>query len=161
MNKTLSRVEGRDLIIERIFDAPRELVFKVFSESEHLAKWWGPRGWETTNYKLDFSENGIWHFCMRSKEGHESWGKATYKKINEPERIVYVDSFSDQHGNTIDTMPEMLVTLTFLALEDKTNLICRTQFVSEEALQKILDMGVVAGLTESWDCLDEHLQSIK
>ncbi|MDQ0271403.1 SRPBCC family protein [Cytobacillus purgationiresistens] len=160
-NETLSRVEGRDLIIERVFNAPRELVFKAFSDSTHLANWWGPKGWTTTNYRMELFPEGVWHYCMRSTDGHESWGKSTYKEIVEPERIVYIDAFSDKDENTIANMPEMMITLSFKEYDGKTNLICRTQFESEDELNKIMEMGVVAGLTESWDCLEIHLEAAK
>ncbi len=165
-NSVTSKVEGRDLIFERIFDAPRELVFKVFSEAKHLEKWWGPKGWQTEIREFNFKPGGVWHFCTKCTDenqemyGYESWGKAIFHEIAEPERIIYTDVFSDEAGNQADGMPEQLVTITFTEHEGKTKLTSRTQFSSVEELQSVLDMGVVEGLTSTWDCLDEHLQEI-
>jgi uncharacterized protein YndB with AHSA1/START domain len=166
-NKMISRVEGRELILERIFDAPRALVFKAFSEAEHLKRWFGPKGWPLTYCEIDFRPGGVWHFCMKcvdeSQEyyGQESWGKAVYHEIVEPERIVYVDSFSDAEGNIVEGMPETLITMTFLEHEGKTKLISRAEYASAEALKTVMDMGMLQGITETWDNLAEHLEEIK
>ncbi len=65
-NAMHSRVENdRVLVLERIFDAPRELVFKLFKEPEHLKRWWGPRGWSLPVCNVEFRVGGVWHFCMK------------------------------------------------------------------------------------------------
>ncbi len=105
-NAMLSRVEDeRVLVLERVFDALRELVFKMFKEPEHLKHWWGPRGWELPVCSVDFRPGGVWHYCMKCVDrnqgqfyGMESWGKGIYKEISEPERISYTDYFSDAEG---------------------------------------------------------------
>lgn len=164
----ISKVEGQELILERVFDAPRELVFKAFSEAEHLKHWWGPRGWTLTVCDVDFRPGGIWHYCMKCMDknqgdfyGFESWGKAVYQEIVEAEKIVYIDYFSDAEGNEAEGMPATQVTMTFLEHEGKTKVINRAQYDSTEALQTVLDMGMEQGITETWDRLAEHLQSLK
>ncbi|MBD1382236.1 SRPBCC family protein [Metabacillus arenae] len=163
-----TKAEGRVLIMERIFDAPRDLVFKAFSEPERLANWWGPRGWQTENRKFEFKPNGVWHYCMKCIDknqgewyGQESWGKAVYHEIVVPEKIVYTDSFADEEGNAVDGMPETQITMEFVEHEGKTKLISRSQYVSIEALQQVLDMGVVEGSASHYDCLDEHLKEVQ
>ena len=96
----------REFVVERVFDAPRELVWQAWTEPEHLAHWWGPQGWTLPVCTVDFRPGGIWHYCMRGPEGEESWGKATYREIVEPERIVYLDAFADEAGNPVEGMPE-------------------------------------------------------
>ena len=93
-NKMITRVEGQVIVLERVFNAPRELVFKVFSDGEHLKQWWGPRGWEVTVSKMDFRPGGQWHYCMKCSDqnqgdfyGMESWGKSVYQEIEEPEKL--------------------------------------------------------------------------
>jgi uncharacterized protein YndB with AHSA1/START domain len=163
-NKITSKVEDRDLVLERVFDAPRELVFKAFSEAEHLKRWFGPKSWPLSVCNIDFRPGGVWHFCMKcideSQEyyGHEAWGKAVYHEIVEPERIVYVNSFSDAEGNIVEGMPESLVTLTFVEHEGKTKLINHSQYASPEALKTVMDMGHVEGMTETSDRLANFLK---
>ncbi len=164
----VSKVVGNELILERVFNAPRELVFKVFSEAEHLKQWWGPRGWTLTVCNVDFRVGGIWHYCMKCIDesqgdffGFESWGKGVYQEIVEAEKIVYVDYFSDAEGNEAEGMPSTQCTLTFVEDEGKTKLINRAIYAPEEALKTVLDMGMEQGITETWDRLEEHLDSIK
>ncbi|MBP1964318.1 SRPBCC domain-containing protein [Paenibacillus aceris] len=168
-NAMLSRVENdRVLVLERVFDAPRNLVFNMFKEAKHLKHWWGPRGWELPICKVDFRVGGVWHFCMKcvdENQGHffgmESWGKAVYKEIIEPEKIVWVDSFSDAEGNTNDSLPSTEVTLEFVDLDGKTKVINRSEYVSAEALKTVMDMGMLQGITETWDRLEERLNEVK
>lgn len=164
----ITKVEGKELVLERVFAAPRELVFKAFSEAEHLKHWWGPRGWELTVCNIDFRPGGIWHYCMKCMDknqgdffGFESWGKAVYENIVQDEKIVYVDYFSDAEGNVQDGMPATLSSTTFLEEDGKTKVICRAAYDTEEALQKVMAMGMEQGITETWDRLSEHLESMQ
>jgi uncharacterized protein YndB with AHSA1/START domain len=150
----------REFVVERVFDAPRELVWKAWTEPEHLAQWWGPKGWTLPVCKMDFRPGGVWHYCMRGPAGEESWGKATYREIVEPERIVYLDTFADETGNPVEGMPEMLITMTFEEHNGKTRLKARTQFASAADLESVLAMGMVEGLTETWDRLEAYLANV-
>lgn len=165
-NPTLSKVEGNVLTLERVFNAPRELVFQAFSEAEHLKQWWGPRGWSVPFCKVDFRPGGIWHYCMKCEDksqgdfyGMESWGKAIYKTIVTNERIEYTDYFSDSEGNVSADLPATDAILEFVEFEGKTKLINQAKYASPEALQQVLDMGMEKGITETWDRLEEHLQN--
>ncbi|MGE7930663.1 SRPBCC domain-containing protein [Lysinibacillus xylanilyticus] len=167
-NSMVYRIENdRVLILERVFDAPRDLVFKMFKDPEHLKRWWGPRGWEIPVCTVDFRTGGVWHYCMKCVDqnlgeffGMESWGKGVYKEIIEPEKISYTDYFSDAEGNSNDSMPSTEITLEFINLGGKTKLINRAEYVSAEALKTVMDMGMLQGITETWDRLNEHVQSL-
>jgi uncharacterized protein YndB with AHSA1/START domain len=165
-----SRVENdTTLVLERTFDAPRELVFRMFSDPEHLAKWWGPRGWEVPVCTIDFRPGGVWHYCMKCMDpsqgdfyGMESWGKALYHEIVEPERLVYTDYFSDAEGRENADMPATEVTMDFIDLGDhRTKIVSRSTYVSPEALKTVMDMGMLHGITETWDRLEEHLVGVR
>ncbi|MBE7104005.1 SRPBCC domain-containing protein [Bacillus cereus] len=168
-NTMVSRVENdRVLVLERVFDAPRDLVFSMFKEAEHLKHWWGPRGWAIPACTVDFRPGGVWHYCMKCVDqnmgqffGMESWGKGVYKEIIEPEKIVYTDYFSDAEGNVNDSMPSTEMTLEFIDLGGKTKLINRAEYVNKEALKSVMDMGMLQGITETWDRLNERLESLK
>lgn len=167
-NEMTFKAEGQEIILERVFDAPRELVFKAFSEAEHLKHWWGPRGWTLTVCNVDFRPGGAWHYCMKCMDKNqgdfyefESWGKGVYKEIVEGEKIVYVDYFSDAEGNEAEGMPPSEITLTFTEHEGKTKVVNRAKFESPEALKTVLEMGVEPGIRQTWDRLAEHLQSIQ
>lgn len=168
-NKMVSNVENdKVLVLERVFEAPRELVFKMFKEPEHLKRWWGPRGWELPVCNVDFRPGGVWHYCMKCVDesqgeyyGMESWGKAVYRDIDEPETIAYTDYFSDAEGKENEAMPATEVTMTFIDLGGKTRLVSRSEYVSAEALKTVTDMGMLQGITETWDRLEERLGEVR
>ena len=87
-----------ELVLTRVFDAPRELVFKAWTEPERLKQWWGPKGFTMLSLKLDLRPGGVFHYCMRAPNGGEMWGTFVYREIVAPERIVFVNSFSDADG---------------------------------------------------------------
>ena len=134
--RTLARNDTRitaepgkqEIIIEREFAAPRELVFKAWTESERLKDWWGPKGFAMLSLKLDLRPGGVFHYCMRAPNGSEMWGKFVYREVVEPERIVFVNSFSDEKGNLTrhplsPSWPrEVLNTLTLTEHAGKTTL---------------------------------------
>src|SRR5262245_42261840 len=154
---TTARPSEREFVMERIFDAPRTLVFKAFSTCEQIAHWWGPKGWTLPECQMDFRPGGVWLYCMRGPGGERSCGKAVYQEIVEPERIVYVDAFADAEGNVIKEMPEMLITVIFTDHDGKTKLTNRAQFASAADLDRILGMGMSEGLTETLDHLEAYL----
>jgi len=160
------KAEGRELVIERVFDAPRQLVFEAFSKAEHLKRWFGPKGWPLTVCNLDFRPGGVWHFCMKcvdeSQEffGRESWGKVVFREIVAPERIVYIDAFSDAEGNVNEDMPVALVTMEFEDFEGKTKLINRVEYPTEDKLKLVMEMGVTQGIASSWEQLDDLLAEL-
>ncbi|MGO0062901.1 SRPBCC domain-containing protein [Brevibacillus fluminis] len=167
-SKMITKVDGQELTLERVFRAPRELVFKAFSEAEHLKNWWGPRGWTLTVCNIDFRPGGVWHYCMKCIDknqgdfyGFESWGKGVYQEIVENEKIVYVDYFSDAEGNEAEGMPSSHITLIFEEYEGNTKLINRARYASPEALKTVLDMGMEQGITETWDRLEELVVSLR
>jgi uncharacterized protein YndB with AHSA1/START domain len=87
-------------VISRVFDAPRDKVWKAWTEVEHLKQWWGPKGYVVTHCKIDLRPGGIMHYCLRSPDGNEIWGKFVYREIVKPQRLVWINSFSDKDGGT-------------------------------------------------------------
>ncbi|MBO9607656.1 MAG: SRPBCC domain-containing protein [Paenibacillaceae bacterium] len=164
-NKMVTKVEGNVLVLERVFNAPPELVFRAFSDAEHLKHWWGPRGWTLPVCNIDFRPGGVWHYCMKCVDenqgdffGMESWGKAVYGEIVNGEKIAYVDYFSDAEGNEAEGMPSSDIVMEFLPFEGKTKLVSKAAYESEEALRQVVAMGMEQGITETWDRLEEFLQ---
>lgn len=159
-------INDRELVMERIFNAPRELVFEAYSTAEHLKNWWGPKGWTLPFCEVDFRPGGVWFYCMKGPVGSEdgeimeSWGKAIYQEIVEPQRIVYKDTFVDSEGNRIEGTPEMLITVEFVQENGKTRLISKTLFESAEQLQQVVEMGVEEGFNQTLDRLEAYLDKI-
>ncbi len=156
----------RELIITWIFDAPRELVWKAWTDPERVKRWWGPKGFTSPVYKIDLRVSGVYLNCMRSPDGQDYWGTGVYREIVEPERIVYTDSFSDAEGNLVpasnygmsgDWPLELLVTVTFEEHEGKTKM--TLQHVGIPAGEN-RDLAK-AGWNESFDKLAEYLAKVE
>jgi len=116
----------KPFVISRAFDVPRERMWKAWTERDELMQWFGPKGFKMTTAKLDFRPGGTFHYCLRSPDGKEMWGKFVYREIAAPERIVLVNSFSDETGGITrhpmsPTWPrEMLSTFTLAQQGGKT-----------------------------------------
>ena len=112
--------------ISRVVDAPRERVWQAWTEAERLKKWWGPKGFTVKQCKVDLRPGGMTHYCLRTPDGQDMWGKFVYREIVKPEKLVWLNSFSDEKGGTTvhpmsPTWPrEMLTTVTFEAQGGKT-----------------------------------------
>lgn len=109
----------RDFVLTRVLEAPRELVFKVFTDPAHMTHWWGPKGYTVVAATMDLRPGGIYHYGLKGRDCGTMWGKFVYREIVAPERLVFVNSFSDEAGNTTrhpmsPTWPlELLSTITF------------------------------------------------
>jgi len=128
MNTTINTITERPSVISHLFNAPRERVWKAWTERERLMQCFGPAGVTIPLAKMDFRPGGFFHYCMRTPDGKQMWGKFIYREIIAPEKIVLVNSFSDEHGGLTRhplsaTWPlEMLSTTTFTDEGRKTKL---------------------------------------
>jgi uncharacterized protein YndB with AHSA1/START domain len=156
--------DTKELIMDRVFDAPLETVWDAWANPEKLAKWWGPRGWQTTIKTFDFQPGGSWHYAMKCVDenqgewfGKESWGRAIFENIDEPNSFTYKDYFSDAAGNLNSDLPEMVITVSFAEQDGKTHVTSRGVFETAEAYDKVIAMGVEQGAAETWDRLAEFV----
>ena len=117
--------------ITRVLDAPRERVWKSWTEAERLKQWWGPKGFKVHTCKVDLRPGGVFHYGMTAPDGSDMWGRFTYREIKAPERLVFVVSFSDPKGGVTrhpwsPNWPlETLSTVTFEEQGGKTKVIVR------------------------------------
>lgn len=115
-----TEIGERELVISRIFDAPRELVFKAWTEPDHMVNWFGPRGFSSTILRSDLRPGGSYRFQMRGPDGVDHWTQGIYQEIVVPARLVLTYAWGDAAGNR--TRPETILTLTFEEHEGKTKL---------------------------------------
>ena len=92
--------KGSEFIISRVFDAPRELVWKCLTDPEHLKNWWGPKEFVVFHSRMELRPGGTYHYGMKGPDGTPIWGKMAYREISPPERLVFINSFSDEAGGT-------------------------------------------------------------
>jgi uncharacterized protein YndB with AHSA1/START domain len=161
-NSEATNTGARDLVITRIFDAPRELVWKAWTEPEHFKRWWGPKDYTSPVCEIDLREGGKYLYCMRSPEGRDYWSTGVYREIVPMERIVCTDSFADEKGNPVpashygmpgDWPQELLVTVTFEDHEGKTKMTLRHAGIPSGTMGD----NAEAGWNESFDKLAQHL----
>jgi uncharacterized protein YndB with AHSA1/START domain len=106
-------------VISRALAAPRARVWQAWTEVEHLKHWWGPKGFVVHHCTVDLRPGGVMHYGLRSPDGGDMWGRFVFREIVKPERLVWVNSFSDEKGGItkhpmMDDWPsEMLTTVTF------------------------------------------------
>lgn len=129
MNHETINFTKEGLKLERTFNAPRELVWRAWTEPEHMKKWWGPKGFTAPVVRIDLRVGGKYLSCMKQiSDGKEFWSTGTYQEITPIEKLVMTDSFADAEGNIVPSsyygMPgmalEMMVTVTLDDLGDKT-----------------------------------------
>jgi uncharacterized protein YndB with AHSA1/START domain len=154
-------VREKEIVVERQFNASRTLMFQVFTQPEHLKRWWAPQPYTVPVCTIDLRPGGIWHYCMRSPEGQEHWARSVYNEIVPPEKLVYTSTFADEHANPIAGMPEQLNTVTFTEEASKTHVTARVQFASAADLKVAVDMGMVQGMSMTWDYLVGYVQELQ
>jgi uncharacterized protein YndB with AHSA1/START domain/pimeloyl-ACP methyl ester carboxylesterase len=148
---TLTMPSDREIVVTRVFNAPRRLVFEAWTTPERLAQWWGPRSLTLTVCEIDLRAGGAWRFVVRAPNGEEYGFKGVYREIVPYERLVYTDSF--------DGVPdhEALVKLTFDEHDGRTTLTMASLYESVEYRDGHLASGMEQGMTETLDRLAEHL----
>jgi uncharacterized protein YndB with AHSA1/START domain len=162
-NNVISERGKQEIVITRIFDAPRELVWKAWTDPKHFQRWWGPKDYTCPFCQMDLRVGGKYLNCMRSPEGQEYWSTGVYREIIPMERIVFTDCFADEQGNVVpathygmsaDFPLEMLVTVIF---EDSGN---KTKMTLKHVDLPIGEMTeqTGAGWNESFDKLAESLK---
>jgi len=137
----------------RIFDAPRELVFKACTDPNLIPQWWGPKRFTTTVDKMDVKPGGVWRFIQRDSSGGEYAFNGVYREIVSPERLVYTFEFEGMPGHV------MLETVTFEEHDGKTKLTDTSVFDTVEDRDGMLESGMEEGAAETMDRLAEILGS--
>ncbi|BAY99765.1 hypothetical protein NIES37_37480 [Tolypothrix tenuis PCC 7101] len=158
-NDSTSTQSEREIIITRIFNAPRELVFQAWTDPKHIVQWWGPKGFTTRVTELDLRPGGQSRYVMVGPDGTEYPVKGVFCEIVPPERIVSSDEFDEGFEKVINAdLPQGIVmTVMFEDLDGKTKLTLQIRHATESDRRKHEEMGVVAGWNSSFDCLDEFL----
>ncbi len=159
----------KEFVITRVFDAPRQLVFKAWTNPKHMAQWWGPRTFTNPVCGLDVRPGGAYRIVMRGADGAEYPLKGVYREIVEPERLVMTMDCSEHPAAWHDLVNpnrrkeernpagEMLSTVTFENLGGKTKLTVRVRFDSAAIRDAMLKMGMTEGWSQSLDRLAEAL----
>jgi uncharacterized protein YndB with AHSA1/START domain len=142
----------REIVITRLFDAPRELVFDAWTDAQHVSQWWGPKGFTTTIHEMNVRPGGVWRFVMHGPDGTDYDNKIVYLEIVRPERLMFA------HGADKENDPDQFqVTVTFAEQGGKTTLTMRSVFSSTAQRDKTIAFGAVEGGHQTLERLAAHL----
>ena len=157
-SSTAAASAERKLMLTRIFDAPRELVFKAWTDPKHMARWWGPKGFTNPVCEMDVRPGGALRIVMRAPDGVDYPMRGVFREIVKPERLVFTNIALDEDGNAV---LEGLTTVTFAEHDGKTKLTLQTNAVAlvAEAFQKL--EGMEEGWTQSLERLGELVTRLK
>lgn len=145
----------REIVMTRVFDAPRLLVFEALTKPELLKRWFGPHGWTLTECEVDLRVGGAWRFFSVGPKDRTMGMRGVYREIVRPERIQYTESFDDwaEQGSAI-------VTTTLLEHAGKTTLTCVSLAPSREVRDAVIESGMEHGAAETYDRLADTLRSL-
>lgn len=145
--------EGGDLFFERIFDAPRELVWQAFTEADRIPRWWGPKGTTTTVVEMDVRVGGAWRYISHAPDREDVAFFGEYLAIDPPKSFTWTFMFDIEGAGPMGG-PE---THTFADLGGRTRVTATSNMGSSEAIDGALATGMVRGAIETWDRLDAML----
>jgi uncharacterized protein YndB with AHSA1/START domain len=144
----------REIVMTRVFDAPRRLVFEAWTNPEHLPHWMlGPEGWTMPVCEIDLRPGGAWHFVWRRADGTEMAMSGVYKEVTPPERLVSTESWGGNWAETLNT-------LTLSEANGKTTMTNTVLYPSKEARDAALKTGMKEGASQGFDRLDEYLRTM-
>jgi uncharacterized protein YndB with AHSA1/START domain len=149
--------ETERMVVTRVFDAPRELVWKAWTDPQYVMQWWGPKGFTAPVCKMDFRVGGKFLYCMRTPDGQEFWNGGEYHEIVQHEKIVSSMYFSDSEGNKIE--PAQLGieheaiegAHDVILFEDLGNGRTKLTFIGNETMENAIKSGQLEGMNEILD----------
>jgi uncharacterized protein YndB with AHSA1/START domain len=146
----------REILLTRIFEAPRELVFRAWTDSTHIGQWWGPLGFRTTTYERDVRPGGVWRFVMHGPDGHDYKNKIIFREIVKNERLTYTHIGEDEDHNQFE------VTVTFAPEGTNTKLTLRMVFPTAAERDRVVkEYGAIEGGKQTLERLAHHLAKIE
>jgi uncharacterized protein YndB with AHSA1/START domain len=150
---TFTTPSDREIVITRVLDAPRSLVWEACTDPEHVPHWYGPRGWTLPVCEVDLRPGGSWRYVMRGPDGSDMGMSGVFREITPSEQLVTTESFDDYPGESINTM-------TLTEQDGKTTMVTTILYESKEIRDVVIESGMQEGAAETYDRLAEHLQAI-
>jgi uncharacterized protein YndB with AHSA1/START domain len=143
----------REIVLTRVFNAPRHLVFEALSKPELVKRWFGPRGWSLVVCEIDFRVGGAWRYVLEGPDGQTMGMSGEYREIVPGERTVHTEAFDDYPGDSV-------VTTVLTEHNGKTTLTGTVLYESQEVRDAVIKSGMEHGAAETYDRLAELLPSL-
>ena len=150
----VSLPSDREIVLTRMFDAPRALVYKACTDAKHVPEWWGPKGYTTIVDKLDLRVGGVWRFIQRAPNGAEFAFNGVYREIVPPEKIVFTFEFEGMPGHIL------VQTIRFEDKRGKTLVTSTAVFDTQADRDGMVNSGMEKGAADSYDRLEELLKTM-
>jgi uncharacterized protein YndB with AHSA1/START domain len=150
---TLTMPSNREIVLTRVFNAPRRLVFEAWTRPEHVRQWYGCDGSSITTCEIDLRPGGAYRYVMHMEDGTHSLS-GVYRDIVPPARLVFTQRFDD------DPDTEALIAVTFEERDGKTTMTNTALYRTAADRQAMLDLGVEKGATETFDRLADYLETL-
>jgi uncharacterized protein YndB with AHSA1/START domain len=156
MSATATDTSNREMIITRLLNAPREMVWKAWTQPEHVKHWWGPNGFTNTIHEMEVKPGGVWRFMMHGPNGMDFPNKIVFNEVVVNERLVYTHSSEDDNDSNLFN-----TTVTFEKQGDKTLLTMKAVFGTAEELNRVInEYGALEGGKQTLNRLSEYLTSM-
>ncbi len=149
--------ETERMVVTRVFDAPRELVWKAWTDPKYVMQWWGPKGFTSPSCEIDFRVGGKFLWCMRTPDGQEGWNGGEYHEIVPHEKIVFSMYFADSKGNKLDPAE---LGIEHEAVEDAHDVVLfedlgngqtKLTFIGNDTMRDAIQSGQLEGWKETLD----------
>jgi len=155
MTTVVKETANRELSISRLLNAPPALVWEVWTQPEHLTKWWGPIGFSTTTHEINVKPGGVWRFKMHGPDGRDYPNKIVFIEVVKPELLIYKHTGEEETEDI-----RFHVTVNFEKQGNKTKLTMRSLFETPEELERVVkEFGAKEGMKQTVDRLEEYLES--
>jgi len=152
----VAALTDREIVQRRTFNAPRDLVFEMWTDPNHIAQWWGPDGFTTTVHEMDVRPGGVWRFIMHAPDGTAYNEKVVYHEVTKPQRLVYT------HGSDDENDPEeFLTTVTFEDRGGQTEVTMTGLFQTPQARDRVVEFGAIELGRQTLNHLAEYLATIR
>jgi uncharacterized protein YndB with AHSA1/START domain len=148
---------NRELVMSRLFNAPRDLVFEVWTNPKHVIHWWGPNGFTNTIHEMDVRPGGKWRFIMHGPDGVDYPNRIVFEQVVKPALLVF------EHGADQDDDPGSFhVTVTFVEVGKKTEVTMKMVFKSKEEKDMVVEKyGAIEGNKQTMNRLEEYLTKMQ
>ncbi len=144
----------REIVVTRVFAAPRRLVFEAWTNPEHVPHWMlGPEGWTMPVCEIELRPGGAWHFAWRRSDGTEMEMRGVYQEVAPPERLATTESWGGDWAETLNTV-------VLSEEEGKTTMTLTVLYPSQEARDRALRTGMKQGMSLSFDRLAEYVRTL-
>jgi uncharacterized protein YndB with AHSA1/START domain len=142
----------REIVVSRVFNARRDVVFEAFTHPEHVDHWWGPRGFTTTTSAMQVRDGGEWLYVMKHAQYGEFKNRVRYREVVKPERLAYLHDAGEDHDPAA-----FEVTILFEAQGEKTKVTMRMVFPTAAEFERVKGFGAVQGGEQTFERLQEWL----